>query len=138
MRVANESISANQIENYIRWITHYNEQAESFSDDNPADLLHKLEATVKCLGFIGKVSSIVDGDYKKAYAQRKLELAKAEVAALPPKKANAEIAIAHLREIESQLYEDMQRWRNARDYKTEEIHAIKVKLRMMTGDGSDV
>lgn len=138
MRVANEPITSNQVENYIRWIAHYNELADSFADDNPSDLLNKLEATVKCLGFIGKVSSIVDGDYKKAYAHRKLELAKAEVAAPAPKKANAEIAVAHLREIESQLYEDMQRWRNAKDYKTEEIHAIKVKLRMMTGDGSDV
>lgn len=89
---------------------------------------------------IGRVSSALDGEYKRIYAQRKYELALAEVNSPPPRKANAELSttVRELRKQEATAYENMQRWRNALSSTTEELHSLKLKMRIDFHDGNKV
>lgn len=87
---------------------------------------------------IGRVSSALDGEYKRIYAQRKYEYAVAEVNSPPPRQANAEIAVRELRQEEAKAYENMQRWRNALTSTTEELHSLKLKMRIDFHDGNKV
>jgi hypothetical protein len=128
---------ADSLDNYVRWVTHYRKLADEYSEDNPSDLSQKIDLLCKCLVFVGKVSSVVDGDYKRIYAQRKHEQALAEIEAPSPKKAYAEVAVAPLRQEEAELYESMRRWRNAFESTQEEIHGLKLKMRIMFKDGAE-
>lgn len=125
------------MEQWLKQIHQYRKEADAFSEDDAQSLILKIEALSKCLVYVGKVSSIVDGDYKRIYANRKYQQAIEEVNAQPPKKANAEIAIHNLRMQEADAYESMQRWRNAFDSVKEEVHALKLKLRIIFQDGSN-
>ncbi|RUS47539.1 hypothetical protein [Cohnella sp. AR92] len=94
----------------------------------------------KCLVYVGRVSSVLDGDYKRVYAERKRTYAEAYIAAPRPKEAHAELVVSELREREAQAYEDSRRWRNAHESMIEEIHALKLKMRIdfaeaVVGDG---
>lgn len=111
-------------------ITRLRREADKLPDDNPQALMDKISYLSKCLTFIGRLSSHLDGEYKRIYARRKHEQAMAEVNAKPPRAANAEIAVRELRELEAEAYEMMQRWRNAFLSTTEEIHALKLKMRI--------
>lgn len=125
------------MDQYLKLITEYKTQADELVDDNAIALMQKIDLMSKCLVLIGKVSSIMDGDYKRIYANRKYELALAEINAPSPKKANAEVEVHHLRMQEAEAYEQMQRWRNAFESVKEEVHALKLKMKIMFQDGSD-
>jgi hypothetical protein len=92
--------------------------------------MEKIDLLARCLVYIGRVSSFLDGEYKRVYAQRKHEYAMAEINAKPPRQAHAELAVRELRLLESQAYEDMKRWRNAFESTQEEIHALKLRMRI--------
>lgn len=125
------------LDDHIKEITRLRVSADKLPDDSPAALMHKIELLAKCLVYIGRVSSYLDGYYKRVYAQRKYEQAKAHIEAPRYREAAAEIAVKELREEEAQAYEDMQRWRNAFTSTNEEIHALKLKMRIDFADGSD-
>ena len=118
------------LEKHLTEITRLRREADSFPDDNPAALMQKIEILAKCMVYVGRVSSYLDGEYKRIYAERKRKYAEAYIKAPRSKEAHAELAVADLREIEAKAYEDSRRWRNAFDSLTEEIHALKLKMRV--------
>lgn len=117
-------------------ISRLRREADQLPEDNPSALMQKIELLAKCLVFIGRVSSVLDGEYKRVYANRKYEQALAHTRATKDKAAQAEIAVKDLREEEAQAYEYMQRWRNAFTSTNEEINSLKLKLRIDFADGS--
>lgn len=122
------------IEKYLSEVIAIQKELENYKEDNPSDLISKINAMTQMNVYIGKISSIIDGEYKRIYANRKLQQAIAEVNAPSPKKANAEIEIAPLRSQESDAYEQMMRWRNAFTSTTEQINGLKLLLRMIMRD----
>lgn len=124
------------LDNHLAEITKLRRAADLLPDDVPHALIEKIELLSKCLVFIGRVSSVLDGDYKRVYAQRKYEYAVAQTNAVKDKVATAEIFVKELREKEATAYEDMQRWRNAFTSTMEEIHAKKLKMKIDFSDGS--
>jgi uncharacterized glyoxalase superfamily protein PhnB len=124
------------IDSHITEITRLRRAADSLPDDVPHALIDKIDLLSRCLVFIGRVSSVLDGDYKRVYAKRKYEFAAAVTKAMKDKQAHAELAVAELRIMEAQAYEDMQRWRNAFESTQEEIHALKLRMRIDFADGT--
>jgi len=118
------------IDEYIINIMKLRSEADKLTDDNPGGLISKISLLTTCLMYIGRVSSQIDGDYKRLYAKRKHAHAIAFRDATKNKAAEAEIAVYELREQEADLYQDMMRWRNAFSSTTEELHALKLKLRI--------
>lgn len=119
---------------HLKEITRLRLEADKLPEDNPQSLMEKISLLSKCLTYIGRLSSHLDGEYKRIYAKRKYEQAKAEVNSPPPRAANAELAVRELREQEAKAYEMMQRWRNAFSSTTEEVHALKLKMRIDFGE----
>ena len=93
---------------HLNEITRLRREADSLPEDNPAGLMQKIELLAKCMVYVGRVSSTLDGDYKRVYAARKRTYAEAYITATKAKDATAELAVVELREKESQAYEDMQ------------------------------
>jgi len=118
-----------QIDNHIFEITRLRREADKLPDDNPGALMQKIELLARCLVYIGRLSSHLDGAYKRVYAQRKYEQALAHRNATKDKSATAEIAVKELREQEADAYEQMSRWRNAFASTTEEIHSLKMRMK---------
>ena len=118
------------IDNHIQEITRLRKLADSFNDDNPGSLMNKIEALAQCLVYIGRVSSFLDGEYKRVYNQRKYEYALAITQATEQREAFAEVAVRELRILEAEAYEDMMRWRNAFSSTTEEIHSLKLRMKI--------
>ena len=118
------------IDKHISEIKRLRNEADKCPEDNPGGLMRKIDLLAKCLVYIGRVSSFLDGEYKRIYAQRKYEQALAHVNADKHREASAEIAVRELRLQEAQAYENMQRWRNAFASTNEEIHALKLKMRI--------
>lgn len=118
------------IDNHIQEITRLRKLADSFNDDNPGSLMNKIEALAQCLVYIGRVSSFLDGEYKRVYNQRKYEYALAVTQATKQREAFAEVAVRELRILEAEAYEDMMRWRNAFSSTTEEIHSLKLRMKI--------
>lgn len=118
------------VDQHLTEIARCRREADKLHDDNPGALMQKIDLLAKCLVYVGRVSSFLDGEHKRIYATRKYEYALAEAAAKPPRQAHAEIAVRELRQTESQAYEDMKRWRNAFESTQEEIHALKLKMKI--------
>lgn len=118
------------LEQHLKEISRLRREADSLPEDNPAGLIRKIELLAKCMVYVGRVSSALDGEYKRVYAERKRRYAEAYISAQRSKEAHAELAVVELREKEAQAYEDSRRWRNALDSLTEEIHALKLKMRI--------
>lgn len=119
---------------HLAEIARLRREAEKLPEDNPQALMEKISLLSNCLTYIGRLSSYLDGEYKRIYAQRKHEQALAEVNSPPPRQANAELAVVELRKKEAEAYEMMQRWRNAFTSTTEQIHALKLKMRIDFGE----
>lgn len=117
------------LDTHIFEISRLRREADKLPDDNPGVLMTKIELLARCLVFIGRLSSHLDGEYKRIYAKRKYEQALAHRDAKKDKVASAEIAVKELREQEADAYEQMSRWRNAFSSTTEEIHSLKMKAR---------
>jgi len=117
------------LDQHIFEISRLRREADKLPDDNPGALMSKIELLARCLVYIGRVSSHLDGAYKRVYAQRKYEQAVAHKNAAKDKAATAEIAVRELREQEAESYEQMSRWRNAFQSTTEEIHSLKMRMR---------
>lgn len=117
------------IDEYIINIIKLRREADECKEDNPGGLMQKINLLTTCLMYTGRVSSQVDGDYKRHYARRKHAFAVAFRDATKNKAAEAEIAVFELREQEAALYQDMNRWRNAFTSTTEELHALKLKMK---------
>lgn len=128
------------LEKHLKEITRLRREADKLPDDNPAALMNKIDLLAKCLVYIGRVSSHLDGEYKRIYAKRKYEQALAHTQATKHREAFAEIAVKELREQESDAYEQMSRWRNAFNSTTEEIHSLKMRMKIdfRLEEGSDV
>lgn len=118
-----------QVDLHIIEITRLRREADKLNNDNAGAIMEKVELLARCLVFVGRLSSHLDGYYKRVYSRRKLEYAKAYQAAKSHKAVEAELAVAELREMEADAYENMHRWRNAMSSVTEEIHALKLRLR---------
>lgn len=114
---------------HLKMIKQLRQAADQLPEDNPGALMNKIDLLAKCLVFIGGVSSRLDGEYKRIYAQRKHEFALAVTKAQKDKQAHAELAVKELREKEAQAYEDMNRWRNAFQSTTEELHSLKMRMK---------
>jgi len=123
------------VKKHLAEIVRLRTEADKLTEDTPATLMEKIDLLSKCLTYIGRLSSHLDGEYKRIYARRKHEQALAEVNSPPPRQANAELIIKPLREQEAKAYEMMKRWRNAFESTQEEIHALKLKMRIDFADG---
>lgn len=124
------------IDKHVQEITRLRTEADKLPDDVPHSLMEKIRLLALCMVYVGRLSSNLDGEYKRIYALRKKSHAEAYIKASKNKAAEAELAVVELRLIEAQAYEDMRRWRNALDGLTEEIHSLKLKMRMDFADGS--
>lgn len=118
-----------QVDLHIAEIIRLRREADKLDNDNPGAIMEKVELLARCLVYVGRLSSHLDGYYKRVYNRRKLEYAQAYKAAKSHKAVEAELAVAELREMEAEAYEQHRRWRNAFDSTTEEIHALKLRLR---------
>jgi hypothetical protein len=116
-------------DHHIFEITRLRKEADKLPDDNAGALMSKIELLARCLVYIGRISSHLDGEYKRIYAKRKYEQALAVTRATKDKQAHAEIAVKELREQEADAYEQMNRWRNAFSSTTEELHSLKMKMK---------
>lgn len=114
---------------HIIEISRLRREADKLPDDSSGALMTKIELLARCLVYIGRLSSHLDGAYKRIYAKRKYEHALAVTRATKDKQAHAEIAVKELREEEAQAYEDMNRWRNAYSSTTEELHSLKMRMK---------
>jgi len=123
------------IDHHIAEIMRLRREADKLPDDVPHALMEKIELLAKCLVFVGRLSSFLDGEYKRIYAERKRKYAEAYVSAPSPREAHAELAVIDLRQLEAEAYEKMHRWRNAFEAMKEEIHALKLRLRLDFADG---
>jgi len=123
------------LQSHLNEIMRLRREADSLPEDNPAGLMQKIELLAKCMVYVGRLSSALDGEYKRVYAERKRRYAEAYIAAPRAKEAHAELAVVELREKEAQAYEDSRRWRNALDSLTEEIHSLKLKMRIDFAEG---
>lgn len=121
---------AKDIGNYLEQVVLIRKEADELPEDNPGALLRKITLLKNCYMYIGRISSSMDGDYKRVYAQRKYEQAIAHRDAVRNKAQEAEIKVKDLREKEAQAYEDMSRWRNALSSTLEEIHLLKLRLKV--------
>jgi len=124
------------LQNHLNEITRLRTDADKLPEDNPSGLMQKIELLAKCMVYVGRLSSALDGEYKRIYALRKRTHAQAYIDAPKHKAAVAELAVVEIRSVEAQAYEDMMRWRNALNSLTEEIHALKLKLRIDFADGT--
>ena len=124
------------VDRHITEITRLRREADKLPLDVPGALIQRIELLAKCLVYIGRLSSVLDGDYKRVYAKRKYEFALAVTKATKDKQAHAEIAVTELRQQEAESYEIMNRWRNAFTSTTEEIHSLKMRMRMDVADGN--
>lgn len=120
----------------IQEITFLRKASDLLTDHEPSVLMEKIELLSQCYLNVGKLSAFVDGEYKRIYANRKYEQAKAYTEATSHREANAEIAVRQLRLDEAQAYEDMSRWRNANSSLQNEINTLKMKLRVDFADGT--
>jgi hypothetical protein len=128
--------SAELFAEHLKIITTYRNNADQLPEDNPQALMQKIQWLAKAITHIGRVSSILDGEYKRVYAERHRAYAEAEINSPPPRKAHAELAVTELRKQEAEAYEQMQRWRNALDSTIEELHSLKLRLRIDFHDGN--
>jgi hypothetical protein len=126
----------NDIDEYIKMVTQTRHDADQLHDDNAGALMEKIAILANCYMAIGRVSSMLDGEYKRIYAGRKYEQARAHIAASKNKAETAEVAVHHLRLEEAQAYEDMMRWRNALLSTREELHVLKMRMRVDYGESS--
>lgn len=117
-------------DHHITEIIRYRREADKLLEDTPSTLMQKIDLLARCLVYIGRVSSALDGDYKRIYGKRKYEQALAHTQATKDKAAHAEIAVKELREQEADAYEQMNRWRNAFASTGEEIHALKLRMKI--------
>lgn len=122
---------------HLTEITRLRREADSLPEDNPIGLMSKIDLLAKCMTFVGRLSSHLDGEYKRSYNLRKRMYALAEKDAKPPKQSNAELAIIEYRDAEADAYEMMHRWRNAYESTQEEIHALKLRMRIDFADGNN-
>lgn len=111
-------------------INKYQEQIDKAIPESVDELWLRTEQHVH----IGKLSSVLDEEYKMIYAERKRAHAEAFIAATKNKEANAELAVSNLRVKEAEAYGDMRRWRNAFESNGEKIKALKYKLRLNMGE----
>lgn len=118
------------VDKHIAEITRLRNDADKQQDDVPQALMEKIRLLALCMVYVGRLSSHLDGEYKRIYALRKRTYAQAYIDAPKLRDAHAELAVVELRELESQAYEDSRRWRNALDSLTEEIHSLKMKMRI--------
>ncbi|MEK3788777.1 hypothetical protein [Paenibacillus sp. FSL K6-1230] len=129
-----------EIKQYIIDIQRYRDTAASFTDDSPGALIRKIELFTKALMLIGRVSSWMDGEYKRKYAARKQAYAMAKVAAPKgEKETKPELDIIKHREEETTAFERKQLWRNEFESLKEHIHELRLRLRvdMHIGDGGE-
>lgn len=125
-----------QVEKYIKEILRLRREADALPDDVVPALMDKINYLSQCLVYVGRLSSYLDGEYKRIYAERKRVQAQAYVSAKGSKQAFAELAIVDHRMAEANAYEMMHRWRNAFDSTKEEIHALKLRMRIDFADGT--
>lgn len=123
----------NWIDKHLAEITSYQTMLEATDEDL---YQARLEILSEMNVFIGKVAAEMSGHYKKIYSHRKHMQALAHVQAIKNKQAESELAVVDIRQMESQAYEDMLRWRNAFDSTKERINVLKMKLRISFEDGS--
>jgi hypothetical protein len=121
---------AKDIGNYLEQVVLLRREADELPEDNPGALIRKIRLLKNCFMYIGRISSTMDGDYKRIYAQRHYEHAVAYKNAAKNKQAEAEIAVKELRQKEADAYESMNRWRNALNATQEEIHFLKLVLKV--------
>lgn len=124
------------VKKHAQEITRLRQEADNLPDDVPHALMEKIRLLALCMVHVGRLSSYLDGVYKRIYSERKRVHARAYIDAPRLREAHAELAVVELRKAEAQAYEDMRRWRNALDSLTEEIHSLKLKMRMDFADGS--
>lgn len=118
------------VEKHIKEITRLRSEADALPDDVPQALMEKIRLLALCMVYVGRLSSFLDGEYKRIYAERKQVFAQAYIDAPKLREAYAELAVVELRQKEAAYYENSRRWRNALDSLTEEIHALKMKMRI--------
>lgn len=126
MAKTNEQI----IKECLTEINKYQEAIENAVPESVDELWLRAEQHVH----IGKLSSVLDEEYKNIYAERKRTFAEAYIAAPKNKEAMAELAVVELRLKEAEAYGDMRRWRNAFESNGEKIKAMKYKLRLSMGE----
>ena len=122
-----------QIDAHLQEIIKYQKMLDEVPEENK---VRRIELLSKQLVFIGRLASAFSEEYKRIYATRKRMHAEAYIAAERNKAAEAELAVADIREKEAEAYGNYKRWTNAFESTKEEINALKYKVKVDIEDGS--
>ncbi|EJW14114.1 hypothetical protein M5X00_31720 [Paenibacillus alvei] len=120
-----------QIPQYIQEIKRLRLEADEYDDESPGGLMQRITLLTQAHTLIGRVSAHMDGQYKRKYAERKNTFAAVKAAAgRGDKTTQAELATMELREQEAEAFERMHLWRNEFKSLTEQLHELRLRLRI--------
>lgn len=121
---------------YIEQIEIKKMMANALPENNPATLQEKIELLTQCHEMAGEVSGECDRLYKRIHVQRDMDYAEAYISAKAPKKERAELATREIRVLEAESYGRSMKWRNEYKSLQENIHTLKLKMKVNFADGT--
>ncbi|MEK3867821.1 hypothetical protein MHH60_30670 [Paenibacillus sp. FSL H7-0716] len=121
---------------YIEQVDLMKKQANVLPENNPASLQEKIELLTQCHELSGEISSECDRLYKRIHVQRDMDYAEAYISAKAPKKERAELATREIRVLEAESYGRSMKWRNEFKSLQENIHTLKLKMKVNFADGT--
>ncbi|MNC51041.1 hypothetical protein D3C75_1003160 [compost metagenome] len=90
----------------------------------------KINLLTQAHTLMGRVAAIRTGEYKRVYAQRKAEFARAKKAApRGDKESSAELAIEELRMLEAYALEEKEMWNNEFESLRQVIFELRLRVR---------
>ncbi|MFJ2044550.1 hypothetical protein ACIOBL_13135 [Paenibacillus taichungensis] len=127
------------VDEYIRQIRHYREQADQYDEDSPGALMEKIRLLTDAHMLMGRVSAQKEGDYAKIHVLRDNIDAEARATAKRgEKEISAARATADLRMAEAEALEQKMIWKNELNSVKEKIYELRLKVRVdlhITGGG---
>lgn len=127
------------MDEYIRQIKLLRKQADQYDEDSPGAMVEKIRKLTDAHMLMGRVSAQRDGDYAKVHALRQNTHAQARATAKRgEKELSADLAVAELRQIEAEAYEQKMYWRNELESVKEKIYELRLRVRIemhITGGG---
>lgn len=121
---------------YIEQVEKVKKRANALPENNPASLQTKIEWLTQCHELAGEISSECDRLYKRIHVQRDMDYAEAYISAKAPKKERAELATREIRVLEAESYGRSMKWRNEFKSLQENIHTLKLKMKVNFADGT--
>ncbi|WJH28423.1 hypothetical protein N6H13_25870 [Paenibacillus sp. CC-CFT742] len=119
------------VDEYIRQIKIFREQAEQYDDDAPGALMTKIRLLTDAHMLMGRVAAQKEGNYARIHVLRDDVEAEARATAKRgEKEITASRASADLRIAEAEALEQREIWKNEYRSLREEIYGLRLKMRL--------